>query len=123
MQHWKAASRAWSSTQGCKLSLIHIFDGAYNFRVGTECKQYRYVCGKGRQGQCRGLTGRRRGKPSVDNNNAAVYSTFANINSIAFGIGTSEVEMVLASQCILQSRPKTMRITVDGELEIGRAHV
>lgn len=57
------------------------FDGAYNFRVGTECKQYRYVCGKVRQGQCRGLTGRRRGKPSVDNNNAAVYSTFANINS------------------------------------------
>lgn len=46
-----------------------------------KCKQYRYVCGKVRQGQCRGLTGRRRGKPSVDNNNAAVYSTFANINS------------------------------------------
>ena len=37
----------------------------------------------------------------------------------AFGIGTSEVEMVLASQCILQSRPKTMRITVDGELGKG----
>ena len=34
-------------------------------------------------------------------------------------IGTSEVEMVLASQCILQSRPKTMRITVDGELGKG----
>ena len=41
------------------------------------------------------------------------------MGAIAFGIGTSEVEMVLASQCILQSRPKTMRITVDGELGKG----
>lgn len=42
-------------------------------------------------------------------------STHGAMGAIAFGIGTSEVEMVLASQCILQSRPKTMRITVDGE--------
>ncbi|MBT8043336.1 MAG: 3-isopropylmalate dehydratase large subunit, partial [Verrucomicrobiae bacterium] len=36
--------------------------------------------------------------------------------TIAFGIGTSEVEMVLASQCILQPKPKTMLIQIDGEL-------
>ena len=46
-------------------------------------------------------------------------STHGEMGAIAFGIGTSEVEMVLASQCILQSRPKTMRITVDGELGKG----
>ena len=46
-------------------------------------------------------------------------STHGAMGAIAFGIGTSEVEMVLASQCILQSRPKTMRITVDGELSKG----
>ena len=46
-------------------------------------------------------------------------STHGAMGAIAFGIGTSEVEMVLASQCILQSRPKTMRITVDGELGKG----
>lgn len=44
-------------------------------------------------------------------------STHGAMGAVAFGIGTSEVEMVLASQCILQSRPKTMRITVDGELQ------
>lgn len=46
-------------------------------------------------------------------------STHGAMGAIAFGIGTSEVEMVLASQCILQSRPKTMRITVDGLLGKG----
>ena len=46
-------------------------------------------------------------------------STHGAMGAIAFGIGTSEVEMVLASQCILQSRPKTMRITVDGEMGTG----
>ena len=46
-------------------------------------------------------------------------STHGAMGAIAFGIGASEVEMVLASQCILQSRPKTMRITVDGELGKG----
>ena len=46
-------------------------------------------------------------------------STHGAMGAIAFGIGTSEVEMVLASQCILQSRPKTMRISVDGELGKG----
>jgi len=43
-------------------------------------------------------------------------STHGAFGAVAFGIGTSEVEMVLASQCILQPRPKTMRITVDGHL-------
>jgi 3-isopropylmalate/(R)-2-methylmalate dehydratase large subunit len=38
---------------------------------------------------------------------------------VAFGIGTSEVEMVMASQCILQQKPKTMRITIDGQLGRG----
>ncbi|NMA73121.1 MAG: 3-isopropylmalate dehydratase large subunit [Bacteroidales bacterium] len=46
-------------------------------------------------------------------------STHGALGAIAFGIGTSEVEMVLASQCILQSRPKTMRIQVEGELKKG----
>lgn len=44
-------------------------------------------------------------------------STHGAFGSIAFGIGTSEVEMVLASQCILQSRPKTMRINFEGKLQ------
>ncbi len=38
---------------------------------------------------------------------------------VAFGVGTSEVEMVLASQCILQGKPRAMRITVDGTLPSG----
>jgi 3-isopropylmalate/(R)-2-methylmalate dehydratase large subunit len=38
---------------------------------------------------------------------------------VAFGIGTSEVEMVLATQCILQPKPKKMRITVEGDLKPG----
>jgi 3-isopropylmalate/(R)-2-methylmalate dehydratase large subunit len=46
-------------------------------------------------------------------------STHGAFGSVAFGIGTSEVEMVLATQCVLQSRPKKMRITVDGELTRG----
>ena len=46
-------------------------------------------------------------------------STHGAMGAVAFGIGTSEVEMVLASQCILQARPKTMRITIDGELAKG----
>lgn len=46
-------------------------------------------------------------------------STHGALGTIAFGIGTSEVEMVLASQCILQSRPKTMRINVQGALAKG----
>ena len=46
-------------------------------------------------------------------------STHGALGAIAFGIGTSEVEMVLASQCMLQSKPKTMRITVDGQLQKG----
>ena len=46
-------------------------------------------------------------------------STHGAVGAVAFGIGTSEVEMVMASQCILQSRPKTMRITIDGKLGKG----
>lgn len=46
-------------------------------------------------------------------------STHGAMGAVAFGIGTSEVEMVLASQCILQTRPKTMRITIDGKLGKG----
>ncbi len=44
-------------------------------------------------------------------------STHGAFGSIAFGIGTSEVEMVLATQCILQLKPKKMRITVNGQLQ------
>ncbi|MBQ8774085.1 MAG: 3-isopropylmalate dehydratase large subunit [Muribaculaceae bacterium] len=44
-------------------------------------------------------------------------STHGAFGAVAFGIGTSEVEMVLASQCILQPKPKTMRITVNGQLK------
>ena len=43
-------------------------------------------------------------------------STHGAFGAIAFGIGTSEVEMVLATQCIMQPKPKSMRITVNGEL-------
>ena len=43
-------------------------------------------------------------------------STHGAFGSIAFGIGTSEVEMVFASQCILQPKPKKMRINVNGML-------
>ena len=39
-------------------------------------------------------------------------STHGDVGAVAFGIGTSEVEMVLASQCILQQKPKSMRITI-----------
>jgi 3-isopropylmalate/(R)-2-methylmalate dehydratase large subunit len=46
-------------------------------------------------------------------------STHGAFGAIAFGIGTSEVEMVLATQCILQTRPKLMRIHVEGELNKG----
>lgn len=46
-------------------------------------------------------------------------STHGAMGAVAFGIGTSEVEMVLASQCILQTRPKTMRITINGKLGKG----
>ena len=46
-------------------------------------------------------------------------STHGAFGSIAFGIGTSEVEMVLSTQCILQNKPKTMRIEINGELNSG----
>ena len=46
-------------------------------------------------------------------------STHGAVGAIAMGIGTSEVAQVLASQCILQSKPKTMRINIEGELQPG----
>ena len=46
-------------------------------------------------------------------------STHGALGCDAFGIGTSEVEMALASQCILQSKPKSMRINVEGKLRPG----
>ena len=46
-------------------------------------------------------------------------STHGAFGAIAFGIGTSEVEMVLATQCIMQPKPKKMRITIDGKLNKG----
>ncbi len=46
-------------------------------------------------------------------------STHGAFGAIAFGIGTSEVEMVLSSQCIMQSKPKKMRISVQGNLQKG----
>lgn len=46
-------------------------------------------------------------------------STHGAMGAVAFGIGTSEVEMVLASQCILQQKPKSMRININGELADG----
>lgn len=46
-------------------------------------------------------------------------STHGAMGAVAFGIGTSEVEMVLASQCILQQKPKSMRISINGKLKPG----
>ena len=46
-------------------------------------------------------------------------STHGAFGAIAFGIGTSEVEMVLSTQCIMQPKPKKMRITINGNLNIG----
>ena len=46
-------------------------------------------------------------------------STHGAMGAVAFGIGTSEVEMVMASQCILQQKPKSMRITINGQLGRG----
>jgi 3-isopropylmalate/(R)-2-methylmalate dehydratase large subunit len=46
-------------------------------------------------------------------------STHGAFGAIAFGIGTSEVEMVMATQCLLQSNPKLMRINVEGQLGKG----
>lgn len=46
-------------------------------------------------------------------------STHGAMGAVAFGIGTSEVEMVMASQCILQQKPKSMRINISGKLGKG----
>nr|MBP7472450.1 3-isopropylmalate dehydratase large subunit [Prevotella sp.] len=46
-------------------------------------------------------------------------STHGAMGAVAFGIGTSEVEMVMASQCILQQKPKSMRININGKLKDG----
>src|SRR5213082_3440917 len=46
-------------------------------------------------------------------------STHGAFGALAFGIGTSEVEHVLATQCMVQNRPRSMRITYEGELGFG----
>src|SRR6185369_3252110 len=46
-------------------------------------------------------------------------STHGAFGALAFGIGTSEVEMVLATQCLLQRRPKTYEVRIDGRLDAG----
>lgn len=46
-------------------------------------------------------------------------STHGAFGAIAFGIGTSEVEMVLSTQCIMQPKPKKMRINISGQLGKG----
>ncbi len=46
-------------------------------------------------------------------------STHGAVGAVAFGVGTSEVEMVMSSQCILQAKPKSMRISIDGKLGKG----
>ena len=46
-------------------------------------------------------------------------STHGAFGAIAFGIGTSEVEMVLSTQCIMQPKPKSMRININGALGKG----
>ena len=46
-------------------------------------------------------------------------STHGAFGAIAFGIGTSEVEMVLSTQCIMQPKPKSMRININGKLGKG----
>jgi 3-isopropylmalate/(R)-2-methylmalate dehydratase large subunit len=46
-------------------------------------------------------------------------STHGAFGSLAFGIGTSEVEHVLASQCLLQTKPKTMEVRIEGKLSSG----
>ncbi|MFR9651686.1 MAG: 3-isopropylmalate dehydratase large subunit [Rikenellaceae bacterium] len=46
-------------------------------------------------------------------------STHGAVGAVAFGVGTSEVEMVMSSQCILQAKPKSMRISVEGQLGKG----
>ncbi len=46
-------------------------------------------------------------------------STHGAFGNIAFGIGTSEVEQVMATQCVLQQKPKTMRIEINGKLAHG----
>ncbi|MFI3278626.1 MAG: 3-isopropylmalate dehydratase large subunit [Rikenellaceae bacterium] len=46
-------------------------------------------------------------------------STHGAVGAVAFGVGTSEVEMVMSSQCILQAKPMSMRISVEGKLTKG----
>ena len=54
----------------------------------------------------------------LSDQNTALHSHGA-FGAIAFGIGTSEVEMVLATQCIMQEKPKKMRININGKLGKG----
>jgi 3-isopropylmalate/(R)-2-methylmalate dehydratase large subunit len=90
-------------------------------KLETNCREFGIACaGRGQPDQGivhvigpeRGLT-----QPGMmivcGDSHTATHGAFG---ALAFGIGTSEVEMVLASQCLLQHRPKTLRITVDGSL-------
>ena len=46
-------------------------------------------------------------------------STHGALGALAFGIGTSEVEHVLATQCVSQTKPRSMRLTISGSLPQG----
>ncbi len=93
-------------------------------KLETNCREFGIPCaGRGQPDQGivhvigpeRGLT--QLGMTIVcGDSHTATHGAFG---ALAFGIGTSEVEMVLASQCLLQHRPKTLRIDVSGRLPVG----
>jgi 3-isopropylmalate/(R)-2-methylmalate dehydratase large subunit len=93
-------------------------------RLEANCREFAIPCaGRGQAGQGivhvigpeRGLT-----QPGMTivcgDSHTATHGAFG---ALAFGIGTSEVEMVLASQCLLQRRPKTLRIDITGRMPAG----
>ncbi|MDR3189092.1 MAG: 3-isopropylmalate dehydratase large subunit [Prevotellaceae bacterium] len=90
--------------QNCKDNAINIFD------LNTEYNGVVHIVGPEL-----GLT-----QPSMTivcgDSHTATHGAFG---CVAFGIGTSEVEMALATQCLLQSKPKQMRITLKGKLQYG----
>jgi 3-isopropylmalate/(R)-2-methylmalate dehydratase large subunit len=93
-------------------------------RLESNCREFGIPCaGRGRADQGivhvigpeRGLT--RPGMTIVcGDSHTATHGAFG---ALAFGVGTSEVEMVLASQCLLQRRPKTFRIDITGRMPGG----
>src|SRR5712692_8377766 len=62
-----------------------------------------------------------RSKPNEDPESAAQIATHGAFGAFALGIGTSEVEHVLATQTLIQRKAKNMRVTVDGKLPAGVA--